>query len=116
MNALLIETYKDYLETLDSNQVDIYDTNNSWSPNFQIQNSLLELITFTSKSLFDLGFDAKQERTYELPSDSNLIVLTHRFMGLDANDENIETFRQINKIKNSEIYRVPKGRLIKYFV
>lgn len=116
INTLLVETYNNYLQVLDDNQVEIYDVDNTWIPNPDIQILLLDLITFTSNNLYTLSFNARQERIIELESDSNLIILTHRFLGLDANDENIETFRNINQIKNDELYKVEKGRLIKYFV
>lgn len=115
VNSALVDLYKDYLDTLDKNQVSIYDIDNSWSPNVQIQSSLADLVFFTSSSLFLLSFDARQERVFELTKDSNLIVLTHRFMGL-ASDENLETFREINSIKNKELFKVKKGKTIKYFV
>ena len=108
--------YDIYLKKLDSNQVSIYDINNSWFANTIIQNELSDLITFTSNSLFLLGLNAKQERSIELLKDSNLIVLAHRFVGLDSDDKNIERFRQINNIKNNELYKIKKGRTIKYFV
>jgi len=116
VNDIINSIYNDYLSTLDTAQVSIYDINNSWTPSSFIQSSLLSLITFTSNSLFLLSFDARQEREYELTQDSNLILLTHRFVGLDASDENIESFRRINNIKNDELFRVKKGRVIKYFV
>jgi len=50
-----------------------------------------------------------------LEKDSNLIVLTHRFLGL-ASDENLEIFKRINKIGLSETYRIKKGRLITYYI
>lgn len=116
INNTIKTTYDDYLKILDSNQVSIYDVNNNWTPNALIQSNLMSLVSFTSKNLFLLSFDARQERLYELTEDSNLIVLTHRFLGLDADDANIESFRKINNIKNDELYRVRKGRTIKYFV
>lgn len=115
-NGLLIDLYDDYLSTLDANQVEIYDVENTWSPTIQIQSAIIDLVTFTSNSLFSLSFNARQERSYELKKDSNLILLTHRFIGLDASDKNIETFRKINNIKNDELYKVKEGRTIKYFV
>jgi len=48
--------------------------------------------------------------------DSNLIVLTQRYMGLDPDDNNINTFRTINKIKNNSIFLVKKGTQITYYV
>lgn len=116
INETINLIYSDYLKTLDSNQVSIYDINNNWTPNALIQSNLISLVSFTSKNLFLLSFDARQERLYELTEDSNLIILTHRFLGLDADDKNIESFRKINGIKNDELYRVRKGRTIKYFV
>lgn len=116
INTIINEIYADYLKTLDNNQVSIYDVNNNWTPNALIQLNLMSLVSFTSNSLFLLSFDARQERLYELTEDSNLILLTHRFIGLDADDENIESFRKINNIKNDELYKIQKGRTIKYFV
>lgn len=116
INNQIVSVYEDYLATIDSIQVSIYEIEDSWFPNLQIQLDLLDLITFTSNSLFLLSFNARQERTFELKNDSNLIILTHRFLGLDASDENIETFRRINNIKNKELYKVKQGRTIKYFV
>jgi hypothetical protein len=116
VNNLLVNLYEDYLETLDNNQVEIYDIENTWSPTVQIQSDLLDLVFFTSNSLFLLSFNARQERTVELTEDSNLIILTHKYMGLDSEDKNIETFKEINNIKNNELFKVRKGRTIKYFV
>ena len=116
INELISQTYDDYLQTLDSHQVSVYDVDNSYSPNQLIQSNLNTLILSTLNNLFLLSFDARQERLFELTEDSNLIILTHRFLGLDPDDANIESFRKINKIKNDELYRIPKGRVIKYFV
>lgn len=116
VNAQLIALYDDYLQTLDSIQVDIYDVENTYSPNVQIQSDLAQLVLFTSNSLFLLGFNARQERSFELEKDSNLIILTHRLLGLDATDSNINTFKELNQIKGRENFKIRKGRTIKYFV
>ena len=115
INSLIVNTYNDYLSTLDTLQVDIYDVINSWSPNINIKTPLSDLVSFSLKSLFEFGFDAKQERTIELSQNSNLIVLTHKYMGLDDEDKNIATFRQLNNIRNDELFEIKKGRLITYF-
>jgi hypothetical protein len=116
VNTLLTSTYADYLETLDNNQITIYDLENNFTPTIQIQSNLIDLVSFTSRSLFLLSFNARQERTIELKKDSNLILLTHRFLGLDAEDNNLDTFRKINNIKNGELFKIRQGRTIKYFV
>jgi hypothetical protein len=116
VSDLINEIYADYLTTLDANQVSIYDVDNTWTPNINIQLSLTNLVSETLNGLFSLSFDARQERIYELLDDSNLIILTHRFVGLDADDKNIENFKKINGIKNDENFIIRKGRQIKYFV
>ena len=115
VNTLMLDLYSDYLETLDTLQVDIYDVNNSWTPNVDIQTQLSLMVSFTSQQLFTLSFNARQEREYQLLEDSNLIILTHRFVGLDANDQNLEEFRQLNNIRNNELYKIKKDRIIKYY-
>ena len=80
-----------------------------------MQSALIDLITYTGQALFIISFDARQERSVILEKDSNLIVLTHRFLGL-ASDENLQTFKRINKIGLSETYRIKKGRLITYYI
>lgn len=115
VNSLLLNLYNDYLSTLDSLQVDNYDINNAFSPDSDVQLELSTLVSFVSQQLFLLSFNARQERSYQLLEDSNLIILTHRFVGLDANDENIEEFRQLNGIRNNELYKVKKDRIIKYY-
>ena len=77
---------------------------------------LNEIVNKTLYNLFDFAFKAKQERTVEIEKDSNLIVLTHKYLGLDENDENIEIFRKMNNISNRNIFGVKKGTVIKYLV
>lgn len=116
INEIISSVYEDYQQILDINQISVYNIENSYSANQLIQSNLSTLVLATLNNLFLLSFDARQERLFELTEDSNLIILTHRFLGLDADDANIESFRKINKIKNEELYRIPKGRVIKYFV
>ena len=116
VNIDLIDLFNDYLLALDENQVDGYDVNNFWNPNHDLLRSLFDLVFFTSNRLFQISFNAKQERVFELEKDSNLIILTHRFLGLDPDDENINLFKKINNIKNNELFTIPKGRILKYYV
>lgn len=116
VNDKIVAMYNDYLLTLDEQQVSIYEIDKSWTPDSLIQAKLINLVKATSNGLFLLSFNARQEREYELTEDSNLIVLTHRFLGLDADDKNIDDFRKMNNIKNFELYQIRKGRTIKYFV
>ena len=111
-----INLYNDYLTTLDAAQVQIEDINNSFSIGFQGQANLNSIVTECLANLYQLAFDSKQERIVQVDKDTNLILLTHKYMGLDSLDENIEKFRTINNIKNKSLFVIKKGRQIKYFV
>ncbi len=113
--TLIAETYNNYLAVLDQNKVGFYEVEKTWNADAILQQELQALITDTVANLQVLAFEAKQERTVYTEKDTNLILLTHRYVGLDANDENLERFRQINNIKNEEVFLVRKGRQIKYF-
>lgn len=114
--ASLIQIYNDYLLTLDSNSISIYNIGNTFQPDVDLQTSIYNIVMFTISNLYNLAFSAKQERTIYTKKDTNLIVLTHQYLGLDSSDENIEKFRQINNIKLDELFNVKKDRLIKYYV
>lgn len=111
----LLEMYNGYLQVLDENQVSRYDVENTWNPNAVLQSELNDLIVDTIGNLQVLAFQARQERIVYTEKDTNLIVLVHRYVGLDADDKNIEKFREINKIKNDELFIIMKDRQIKYF-
>jgi hypothetical protein len=113
---ILIATYEDYLTTVDNAQVGRFDPVNEWTPSPQVQEALYDLVTDTVSNLYQLAFGAKQERIVEVDTDTNLILLTHKYMGLDVEDANIEAMRTINNIKNDEVFKIKKGRMIKYFI
>lgn len=111
-----INLYNDYLQTLDSLQIQMDDINNSFSIGFEGQSNLSSMVIESLSNLYQLAFNSKQERIVQCDRDTNLILLTHKYMGLDSLDENIEKFRIINNIKNKSLFVVKKGRQIKYFV
>lgn len=112
----LTEMFEDYQTRIDNASVSIYDTTNYWQPDPSVQNDLNELVNYTNSNLYDLGVDSQQERIVYLDKDTNVILLAHRYLGLDANDENLELFIEINNIKFRELFRLKKGRKIKYYV
>jgi len=116
LTADFIALYNDYLKTLDAAQISITDASNSFSIGYQSQAILNSIVIETLSNLYALAFDSKQERIVLTDRDTNLILLTHKYMGLDVNDENIDSFRKINNIKNKSLFVIKKGRQIKYFV
>ena len=115
VSTTVLVLYNNYLDLIDGASTSNYDIDNGYQPNAVVQSELHDLVMFTIANLFDLAFDAQQERIVYLPKDSNLVLLTHKYFGL-ANDENMQRFRDINNIKLKELFRIKKGRQIKYYV
>jgi hypothetical protein len=115
VSSTVLGLYNNYLDLIDNASTSNYDIDNGYQPNAVVQSELHDLVMFTIANLFDLAFDAQQERIVYLPKDSNLVLLTHKYFGL-ANDENMQRFREINNIKLKELFRIKKGRKIKYYV
>lgn len=112
----LTDIYNDYLTTLDAAYSPLVNIGNAFTTSQQTQNALQDVVLATLYNLNTIAFNSKIERYVMLEKDSQLIVLTHKYMGLDAADANIETFRQINNIKNNNVFIVPKGTQIVYYV
>jgi len=110
----LAGVYNDYLSIMDAAYVSINNPATSFSTSINTQNALQNAVFQTLIALQTIAFNAKIERRVLLTSDSQLIVLTHKYMGL-ASDENIETFRTINNIKNTNLFLVPAGTDIIYY-
>lgn len=111
----LIEVYENYLSTLDNASTSNYDIENNYQPNATVQTQLNNLVQFTLANLYNLAFEAQQERVVYTTKDTNIVLLTHRYLG-SATDENIQIFRRINDIKLKELFRIKKERKIKYYV
>lgn len=111
----ILAIYTDYLNTIDNNQVQIYNIGQTYIPNVNTQIELYSLVAFATGNLYNFAFEAKQLRTVHTDKNTNVILLTHRYIGL-ANDENLDSFIKINNIKLKELFVIKKGREIKYFV
>jgi hypothetical protein len=111
----LIQIYDSYLQLLDSVSTSNYVVEVGYQPNPIVQTQLNDLILYTLSNLYNVAFESQQERIVYVEKDTNIVLLTHRYLGL-ASDENIETFRKINDIKLKELFKIKKDRKIKYYV
>jgi hypothetical protein len=98
-------SYNEYINALDENEI---------TENQQISRELDYIMNVAFGYLFDIVFSAKQERTYILEEDNNIITLAHRFLG--PGDENIELFIAQNNITLDEYLGLMKGRKIIYYI
>ena len=106
----IINVENDFIDSLD--QLADFD----YTPKQEIFNDLDDLINLTLSKLFEIAIGAKQEMTFILTEDSNVVSLTHRFIGLDDTDENLDNFININKVGLNEILLLKKGRKVLYYV
>lgn len=106
--------YYDYRQTLDELSVSTYDINNTYIPDATAQTELNSLINFVISNLYVIAMEAKRERIVVTTKETNIILLVHRYLGLDANDENIDTFKKMNNIYFNELFSIKKGREIRF--
>ena len=108
--------YSKYLAKLDDLKVSLYDLNKSFNPDASVQTELSSLVLFTISNLYKLSFESKREKTIVVDKDTSPILLVHRYIGLDANDENMANFVKTNDIKLREMFLIKKGREVKFQV
>ena len=109
-NYDLLLTDLDSLQSTNGGEV------NSYIPNGELLQKLTSATNFSLAFLKQISLGKSIERSIILEEDSNLISLTHRFYGLDLDDENLNTFMNINNIGLNEMLFIRKGRTIKYLI
>ncbi len=114
MALRMTKMYEDYLTTLDEIKISVYDTNNSYSPDASVQTELNSLYNFSQANLYQISFSTKTERIVFVEKDSNIILLVHRYLGLDDEGENLEIFKKTNNIMLNELFEIKKSREIRY--
>ncbi len=113
---IILSSYAEYTTNINNLQVGTGGSATSYIPNANTITALNDLINYTISNLYNIGFNAKQERVYVVNADTNVINLTHKIYGMDQNDDNIDTLMDNNAIGLSEILNIKKGREILYYV
>lgn len=112
----IVTTYNNYVADLDLLQTLNGGTPNSFIPNADSLIALNQLLNLAISNLFIISLSSRNERSIITEGDTNIIVLTHRFYGLDNADKNIDEFMVNNKIGLNEILQIKKGRKIVYYI
>jgi hypothetical protein len=111
----ILEKYNELIQSLESLQTESGEED-SFHPDVDTMLSLSGLVNFTLSNLFNVAVDARQQRTIILENDSNAILLTHRFYGMNETDGQLTRFINDNQIGLSEILGIKKGRKIIYYL
>lgn len=113
---ILIAEYNSYLKNLDACQTLNGAEPNSYIPNPDALIELDSLLNFTLGNLFDIANSAKQQRTYMLTQDSNIILLANKLLVLVDDDSTIDNLIQWNNICGYQLFQIKKGTEIIYYV
>lgn len=110
------DSWDDLVNDLDTLQDINYSTGDNYVQDNDILINLEDLFTDSLSSLQEIISSSKTEIKIYLEEDSNPIVLTHRFYGLDVNDENLKLFIESNNLSLLEQIYIEKDREIIYYV
>jgi hypothetical protein len=113
---ILLDTQSAFISALDTLQTDNGGDTDSYVPGFQFVTDVTDVVNFTVSELFAIAIGAQQERSILCENDTNVILLAHRFYGLDQSDANIQRIMDNNSIGLSELLDIKKGRKILYYV
>lgn len=113
---IIINNYNLYLQDLDGLQSANGASPDSYIPDANSLIGLSELVNITVSSLFTIALGARQERSVILEEDSNWILLTHRFYGLDPLDDNINELMLNNSAGLDSVLQIKKGTKIIYYI
>jgi hypothetical protein len=113
---IVVNAYNTYLDDLDKLQSDNGNNPLSFIPDANSLILLNGLFYSGISNLFLIAFTARKERSILCEKDTNLILLTHRFYGLDADDNNIAELMETNNMGLNQILQIKKGSKIIYYV
>lgn len=113
---IILDSYNTYIQDLDGMQTDNGGDPDSFIPDAGSLIALNGLLNYTISNLFNIALDSKQERTLILEHDQNIILLAHRFYGMQPDDSTITAFIAQNEIGINETLQIRKGRPLKYYV
>lgn len=112
----IITAYNGYVDNLCSLQTANGGEIDSYVPDADTLNAVKKLVYMTTAYLYDVSGDAKQERFYTVPYDTNLIDVAWKLYGLNKQDTTLYTLIETNNITLSEHLQLKQGREIIYYV
>lgn len=77
-------------------------------------NAINDLTSLVTAQLFSISFTLKQERIIELGEIRDAYTLTHELYGYS--EENLQFFIETNNLKSNEIFEIPAGKEIVYYI
>lgn len=112
----LVNTYNQYISDLDFLQTPTGGSPDSFVPDAKSLIALSQLVNLAVSNLFAIALTSRVERSIITDKDTNWILLTHRFYGLDEFDNNIAELMENNNLGLNGILQIKKGTKIVYYI
>jgi hypothetical protein len=113
---IIQEVYEEFLEDLDEIQSSNASDPLNFIPGFDVMSQLSDIVNLSISALLQIALNGKVERSVILKEDSNVVLLTHRFYGLDLEDANITELIENNNFNYQQIaLGIKKGTRVVYY-
>jgi hypothetical protein len=112
----LFTKYNTFIATLDGLSSTTGGSLGGFTPSYNLSEGLSTLINNAASNLLSITVNGAQMRSIYLESDSNSIILAHRFYGPSEDESNLNKFINQNNIGISELLQIKKGRKLIYYV
>jgi hypothetical protein len=106
-------TFLGYLDRLQSSNGGVVD---GYIPDPNVITPITTLVNNTVTSLFNVANSAQQERVITYNDDTNIILVADELYGMQEDDSTIQFLMDTNNIQLSELFVLPAGRTIKFYV
>lgn len=114
--STITTAYQLYLADLDLLQTINGGNTTSFIPDANLQFQINQIINLAVSNLFSIALNSKVERSIITETDTNIIILTHRFYGLDSFDNNINELIENNGFGLKSLLQIKKGTVIIYYI
>lgn len=114
--TVLFNTYNQFLTDLDSIQTPTGGSPFSFIPSASSMLQLGDLVYYSIANLYQIALNGRVERKIITERDTNVILLTHRFYGLDDQDNNMNELIKNNGWGLKHILHIEKGTKVVYYI
>jgi len=112
----ILRLFSEYLLDLDNMQLGTGGNPDDYIPAAQSIIQINNLLNYTMSNLFQIGLNARQERFYVTPDETDLISLTHTLYGLANGDESILEIIRNNGFGIKQMLKIQKDITVKYYI
>lgn len=112
----ILNNYNEFMRTLDTLQSENGGNPNSYIPSVDTVIAFSNMVNFTLANLQTIALNSRTERTIITEKDTNIILLAHRFYGLDPSDKNINELFANNNWGLNQILEIPKNTKVTYYI